>query len=361
MVSRNGVSWFFTSLFALLMFGCKQDDPEPESNFSMNYPGYFNDPSIPTDNQLTQARVDLGRMLFYEKILSSDSSVSCASCHKQENAFSDTRRLSVGVEGRRTRRHSMAIVNLAWQTHFFWDGRANSLEEQALKPIEDENEMNLPLEEAISRLQSSSRYPRLFENAYGSSTITTQNLAKAIASFERTLISANSKFDKYKQDQGTLTEQERLGEQLFFTHPEPQIGLRGGNCSDCHGGLLTTDNSLRNNGLDSTFTDDLGLEEVTRDSNDRGKFKTVTLRNIELTAPYMHDGRFATLEEVLDHYNDHISHLPNVDPLIIEASNEFRGDSLMLTEDEKAAIIAFLKTLTDENFINNDDFSDPFD
>ncbi len=351
----------FTIFTLAFVIGCKSDDPTPISEpYDFNYPVYYgNDINEPSDNPTTVDGVILGRKLFYEKMLSADSTVSCASCHQQQYAFTDGLAFSEGINGL-TNRGSMSICNLMWQDEMFWDGRAATLEGQALAPIQDPVEMNLNLTDAIARIQGSLEYLELFNNAFGSKTVTADRIAKAIAQFERTLISNNSRYDQYLNGEYTATADEIEGINLFFTHPEPTINLRGGNCGDCHGGALTFQGGFRNNGMDSTFAD-LGRENVTGLSSDRGKFKVPALRNIALTAPYMHDGRFATLEEVLDHYNEHIVPSATLDPLIQNASNEVGADSLALTEDEKEKIILFLHMLTDSTFITNPEFSDPND
>ena len=339
-----------------LSFSCKDKDIDP--TVELSYPTYFGDPKIPSDNLLTENKILLGRKLFYEKKLSKDKTVSCGSCHVQKFAFSDPNTFSFGVEGQITTRNSMSLANLGWQNQFFWDNRSSSLEKQALIPIEAANEMNLPIEEAIARLQASVEYRSLFNKVFGSPEITKERLAQAISSFERTLISGTSKYDLFKQGLTTFTQDEQDGERLFFTHPDPTTNLRGGNCGDCHSGLLTQSPDPRNNGL--LITNDTGIEALTGDPENFGEFKTVSLRNIELTAPYMHDGRFKTLEDVLDHYNSpEAFKRQNVDPLITLGTNDINGTSLGLTDDEKRKIIAFLKTLTDYQFISDEKFSDP--
>ncbi len=345
----------------MALFACRnEEESTPSNEYTLDYPAYYPQKiEIPSNNAMDKNKVELGRMLFYEKMLSKDSSLSCGSCHHQEFAFSDNIVLSEGFDGKVGNRNTMAIVNMVFEKSFFWDGRAASLEEQALDPIENPVEMNLSLEKAIQRLQGSKLYQQKFEECFGANNINKENLAKAISQFERTLISSTSPYDLYKQGKGELTEQEKRGEILFFTHPDPVIGLRGGNCGDCHSGPLTTNRLFSNNGLESPIID-LGREDVTNNSLDKGKFKIPTLRNIELTAPYMHDGRFNTLEEVMEHYNEHIQQSPTLDNLITEASNEVNGNNLALTAQEKEDIIAFLKTLTDQNFIENPAFADPF-
>ena len=355
------------------LVSCETNEENPvtgPTQISLNAPDYFpSNIAIPAGNPLTEEGVQLGRRLFYEKKLSADGTISCGSCHQQQKAFSDGKQFSFGVNDSISEMNAMSLSNLHWQNRFFWNGRAGSLEEQAVQPIEDKREMNLPIEEAIARLQNDSSYPGLFEKAFGTDEITPELIGKAIAQFERTLISANSKFDAWIRNEVELTPEEQLGLELFFTHPDPRLQLRGGNCSDCHLGFLTAGDpngftGFHNNGLDADENLPSGLKSVTDNPFDRGKFKAPGLRNIALTAPYMHDGRFQTLEEVLDHYNDHIQNSSTLDLLILEASNELPDGSdavkLHLSEDEKKAIIAFLHTLTDQQFITNPKFSDPF-
>jgi cytochrome c peroxidase len=356
-----------------VLHSCDQDTKAPAMDptpMALNKPDYFPaEQAMPADNPLTTQGVELGRMLFYEKKLSLDGTISCASCHQQQKAFTDGRQFSPGVAGKLGTKNAMALANMHWQNRFFWDGRATNLEEQAIIPIEDTLEMNLPIEEAVARLQGDAEYPKRFQAAFGTDQITPDLIGKALAQFERTLISANSKFDRYIRGEVTLTAEEQLGLELFFTHPEPSIQLRGGNCSDCHLGFLTSGDpngfaGFHNNGLDPEEKLKAGLKGVTGKDFDRGKFKAPTLRNIALTAPYMHDGRFQTLEEVLDHYNEHIQNSSTLDVLILEASNEQISPDqpikLYLSAEEKKAILAFLNTLTDQEFVTNPKFSNPF-
>ncbi|MDX5481942.1 MAG: cytochrome-c peroxidase [Hymenobacteraceae bacterium] len=315
---------------------------------------------IPADNQLTVEGVELGRHLFYDKRLSGNNTMSCASCHQQDKAFTDGKSLSFGINRLPTKRSSMSLANMLWFNKFNWDGSASSLEEQARGPIEDPLELHQSMTDAVKKLQETELYPPMFEKAFGSSTITEEKLLKALAQFQRTLISAGSRYDRYLQNKEMLTEDELEGMALFMTHPDPSTNTRGGNCGDCHGGTLLSLRTFHNNGLDVEFKDN-GLGDVTGRETDKGKFKAPSLRNIALTAPYMHDGRFGTLEEVLDHYNEHMQYSsPNLDPLITEASNMPNGRTLKLTEEEKRKIITFLHTLTDSTFINDKRFSDPF-
>ena len=355
------------ALGRLFNVGSEFDRPTPITNFSA--PFVFGQFRVPEDNPLTDEAVELGRRLFYDVRLSGNNEVSCATCHRQQLAFTDGKQTAVGVSGEALAFNSMSLANLMWgPQHFFWNGRVTSLEAQALVPIQDADEMGQDLAELVDELKADAQYVTLFKTAYGS--ITDGHIGKALASFQRTLISSDSKYDKYLRGEATLTEQENLGRKLFMAHPDVKASLRGGNCIDCHSQFLTSGfntlyDGFSNNGLDSE--EDLlpGLEDVTQTRAHRGLFKVPTLRNIALTAPYMHDGRFATLEEVLDHYNEGVKMSSTLSPLIAEADNLTKGvntqASLNLAEDEKSAIIAFLHTLTDQQFVADEKFSNPFD
>lgn len=314
----------------------------------------------PADNPLTVEGVALGRHLFYEKALSLDNSTSCGSCHQQSKAFTDGRARALGVGGARHTRSAMSLQNLLWEPQLTWDGASTAPEQQARTPIERDVEMHQPLRAGVARLQRLAKYPPMFGKAFGTSTITEENALKALAQFERTLISGNSRFDRYRQgERALLSADEVRGLMLFVTHPDGNI--RGGNCGDCHSGELQTDHSFRSNGLDATFSD-LGLGSQTGRPTDNGKFRVPSLRNVALTAPYMHDGRLATLEDVLDHYNEHVKfNSPTIDPLMLNTTNDpfQRSQKLELTAPEKAQIIAFLRTLTDSTFVQDPRFSEP--
>lgn len=357
----------FTISISLLsfLFSCSNDDPiqTEQNNYQLKIPAHFpQNYNMPNSSSISAEVVELGRQLFYDPILSLDKSISCGTCHIQEFGFADkpSNKFSLGVNNKLGDKNTMALSNLIWQTHFFWDGRASSLEEQALGPIANPVEMNLPIDSAIARLNQSNEYSAYFKKVFNTETIEENHLATAIAQFERTLISGNSKFDLYKLGKVDLTDAEKRGENLFFTHPEYDIEngvfIRGANCGDCHSGFLTQSNNFSNNGLDSIPKN--GFFAVSNDKNDLGKFKIPNLRNIEVTAPYMHDGRFKTLEEVLNHYSDHIKNSPTLDPQITNATND-GSRNLSLTKQEKEDIIAFLLTLTDQDFLDNSDFADP--
>jgi cytochrome c peroxidase len=301
----------------------------------------------PSDNQPTKAGVELGRFLFYDSILSVDYTISCGSCHHQSNAFSDPVRYSKGVDGTLGTRHAMALFNLAWDPTYFWDGRVSTLEEQALKPIEDPLEMKSDLNVVLKRLNNSAFYREKFFNAFGTTQITASYLAKALSQFERSIISANSKYDKFSRGEIQLDSVELEGRNLFTNEEK-------GDCTHCHSlGSLFSDFGFKNNGLDLVPSDS-GRYKVTGFAGDIGKFKSPTLRNIALTAPYMHDGRFATLDKVLEHYNIGFKQSPTID------GNIAKHIKARMTIPETKAIIAFLKTLTDSTLLTNPAYSNPF-
>jgi cytochrome c peroxidase len=309
---------------------------------------YIGEMPMPSDNPLTTEGIFLGRKLFYEKMLSNDMTMSCASCHKQENGFDDPRPFSQGTNGSFGDRNAMAIINLGWDKHFFWDGRRSSLEGQAHDPVTNPIEMANNWPDVVERLQASGEYPELFFKAFGTRTVDSNLVVKAIAQFERTLVSFNSRFDKYYYmgDSSALNEQEKRGLSIFTGK---------GLCKNCHlMNTLLTDLEFRNNGLDEN-PKDAGLMKFTGIAADNGKFKVPTLRNIAVTAPYMHDSRFATLEEVVAFYSSQVKqNSPNLD----EHMPEFKS-GLNLTVQEKADLVAFLKSLTDKDFTTNPAFSQP--
>jgi len=351
----------------ILYFSSSYKEPDTQL-VEFTAPFVFGRFHIPKDNPLTIESVKLGRRLFYDPLLSKNNKVSCASCHKQSLAFTDGLVLSEGVSGKALSFNSMSLVNLMWgPKRFFWNGRANSLENQALQPIVHVDEMGSNLDELIGELNEIKAYQLLFEQAYGE--LNSTNIAKALANFQRTLISSNSRYDQFLRGEISLSEQEELGRKLFMAHPDTKVSLRGGNCIDCHsqfltGGFASAFDGFSNNGLDNDSDLAEGLYGLTKLEVHRGLFKAPTLRNIAVTAPYMHDGRFQTLEQVLAHYNGGIKRSKTLSPLIIEADNlvnrQTEHISLNLAPDEAAAIIAFLHTLTDKSFLTNKAFSDPF-
>jgi cytochrome c peroxidase len=355
-------------LLALLVTACDSPRPATTPLREFTAPFVFGRFTVPVDNPLTEESVALGRRLFYDRRLSGNNAVSCATCHQQRLAFTDGRPTGVGISGKPLAFNSMSLANLLWgPQHFFWNGRAASLEAQALVPVQHPDEMAQDLDALVDELAEDPDYVARFDAAYGELSATT--IARALASFERTLISANSRYDRFLRGELSLAPEEERGRKLFMAHPDVKVSLRGGNCIDCHSQFLTSGfasgfDGFSNNGLDDETHLGAGLQVATANPQHRGLFKVPTLRNIALTAPYMHDGRFATLEEVLHHYNAGIHASSTLSPLIAEASNRddpaARDISLHLAPDEQAAIIAFLHTLTDEVFVSDPRFSDPF-
>ncbi|MBB6131850.1 cytochrome-c peroxidase [Mucilaginibacter lappiensis] len=356
---RKGRVMFLLLIFVIVSGWCYVDSSIETGPYNLVYPTNFgNRVNIPADNPTTKQGVYLGRMLFYETKLSSNNKLSCSSCHQQDKAFTDGRAFSPGVDGILTPRNSMSLVNLLWARKFFWDGRANGLEEQAMTPLTSPHEMGQSLTTSAQKLTQATNYPTLFKLVYGDEKITGDRIVKAISQFERTLISANSRYDQYLRGAYQPTPDELKGMELFNTMPHPEKGIRGANCSHCHGGPKTYMELFHNNGLDS-LPKDSGMEILTRLPADRGRFKVPTLRNIAFTAPYMHDGRFKTLEEVVDHYSEHIEQSASLSSFLQGESNEPGGKRLKLLPVEKKQLIAFLNMLTDSTFITNPAFSDP--
>lgn len=316
-------------------------------------------PNLPTNtlNPTTEEGVMLGRYLFYDTILSKNYDMSCGSCHKQAAAFSNgPNQFSIGHNGIPTKRNTLPLFNLAWNPAFFWDGRAATLEAQVFHPVRDSNEMNLEWKIAEKRIRKSHFYQPLFKAAFGNQLIDSTLISKAIAQFLRTLISNQSKFDKALERKDSLNLEEYEGFVLVNN-------MVKGDCLHCHltdGNALTTIGQFSNNGLDTASNalnyKDIGYGNTTGLLKDYGKFRTPSFRNLVFTAPYMHDGRFATLEQVLDFYSEGVHASVNVDSKMSSA----RLGGVYLTQDEKKKIIAFLHTFTDSSFVENKNFSNPF-
>jgi cytochrome c peroxidase len=348
---------------ALLLLSAVFREPAPWSPggptpYTLSYPSYFgNRINTTDDNPLTVEGIALGRRLFYEKRLSANNTISCGSCHQQAHAFADDRPFSLGFDQTPTRRNSMSLANLLWVRHFFWDGRASSLEIQAITPMTDPHEMGQSLDSSAHKLAAIAGYTPLFSAAFGSDSITPDRIIKAITQFERTLISDRSPYDRYIRGEYTPTAAEQRGLALFYTNPDHTRAIRGAGCGNCHGGPKVFNETYHNNGLDSVASDP-GRSAITGMDYDRGRFRVVTLRNIALTAPYMHDGRFAGLQEVIDHYSDHILPSPTLSPSLKDTTNT--PVDLRLSGEEKADLLDFLRMLTDSAFITDPRFSDPF-
>jgi len=351
----------FVISFLFLLTACRKDkadyDPTP---YQLKIPSHFPDMIIPADNPMTVEGVELGRYLFYEKQLSGDNSMNCATCHMPQNSFSDANQYSVGIDGLFGNRQSMALINIGWENFLFWDGRKTTLESQIIEPVINPIEMHQSWKDAVKKLNSNMMYRNRFFRAFGEEGVDSIKAAKSIAQFIRTMISSESKFDvmyKFENNMSlTTTEQailatidvdEWAGYDLFKS-------LNGADCFHCHNGPLMRVKTFSNNGLDATFTD-LGRGAVTQNPEDNGKFKVTTLRNIAFTAPYMHDGRFATLDDVIEHYSSGVHMSPTIDPKI-EYANQ---GGVQLDAQEKYLLKRFLLTLSDFNFINNPAFKDP--
>ncbi len=317
----------------------------------------------PSRDNMTNHSVTLGRVLFYDKKLSINNTISCGSCHKQFLAFADNKSFSTGFGNLVTGRNSMSILNPLFNNNMFWDSRAASPHELSLMPVFNHLEMGMETDEMlVTKVTQTSYYPQLFENAFGDKTVTKDRIGTAISQFVNSLFSMESKFDKGQLDSFTdFTPIEKYGMQLFFSD-----NLK---CSQCHsgnnfsapdfpGGGYGGDGGGFGNGDNPKGTANIGLDMVYKDNGrGSGKFKIPSLRNIELTGPYMHDGRFNTLEEVIDHYSHGIQNHPQLD-------EKFRSNGTVkkfnFSENDKVALISFLKTLTDHNLITNPKFSDPF-
>ena len=318
---------FTKLLFTPIYFEIPKGWPKPHYNFK--------------NNPLTEEGFQLGRNLFYDPILSRDNTISCASCHLQQAGFTHVDHdLSHGIEGKIGTRNSLTLQNLAWSKNFMYDGGVNNLEVQPIHPITSENEMDETLENVVSKLQKSEKYQNLFRAAFGTEKITGQLTLKALAQFVVMLKTSNSKYDKVLRKEETFTEMEEKGYVLFKQ-----------NCASCHQEPLFTSDKFENNGLpiDPTLND-LGRMRITQDPKDDLKFKVPTLRNVEFTFPYMHDGRFKTLNEVIKHYNN-LKPDKNLPKELAKPMN--------LSDNQRTELVAFLKTLTDKEFLFNPKFAFP--
>ena len=297
---------------------------------------------IPEDNPMTPEKIELGRKLFYDVRLSSDESVSCGSCHQQDKAFSDGQRVSIGVEGRLGARNAPSLANVGFRKGLFWEGRSPKLELQAVAPLTDHVEMNMSPDALAEKLSDLPEYEGEFEAVFGEAP-SLKNVTYALSAFQRTLVSQDTPYDRWRNgDVDAVGEPELRGMQLFFGEK--------GDCFHCHVGGDLTDELPHNNSNQAEYTDP-GLARVTGKTSDIGKFKTPSLRNVALTAPYMHDGSFATLREVIENYNVGGKGHPNADNLM---------RPLGLSDDEVGHLIAFLESLSDETLLSDERLSDPF-
>jgi cytochrome c peroxidase len=353
-------NWIFIGMALALVFCTKEDKGDAVLYSDTPYDfvvGQFPTPFLPADNPLTVEGVKLGRMLFYERALSKNNLISCASCHRQNAGFSDPNRFSAGVRGERGHRQSMAVFNLAWHGDgFLWDGQAATLREQVLMPIVDPIEMDETLEHVLRKINALEQYRHQFKRAFDQEEATAENLAKALEQFLLTIVSQTSRYDESLAGSAELSPLEQRGAFLFFNEFNPFFpNISGADCVHCHAGANFNNHEYMNNGLDAEEDlTDLGRETVTGRASDRGKFKVPSLRNIALTAPYMHDGRFGTLEEVVEHYNK-VKFSPTLDPSFLQQLPA----GLELSAYDKEALVTFMKTLTDPTLAHRKEFSDP--
>ncbi len=318
--------------------------------------------NTPTGNPTTDEGATLGRVLFYDVNLSQNGTIACASCHEAEFGFSDDRTLSLGFDGGDTGRHSMGLTNARYYGagYFFWDQRADTLEDQVLMPLQDPVEMGMTLDEVVARVEGASYYEGLFAAAFGDDAVTTERISRALAQFVRSMVSTTSRYDEGRamvpgrtNSFPNFTDQENHGKGLFSL-PPPAGGL---GCFICHQGEGFIAHEATSNGLDADIVD-RGFAGVTDAARHEGTFKVPSLRNIAVRAPFMHDGRFETLEEVIDHYSEGVQASPNLGPPFFVSDGAVA--QFNLTDEDKAALVAFLNTLTDEAMLADPKFSDPF-
>jgi cytochrome c peroxidase len=354
-ISAAQQTWKVRGFWTILLFSacvfssCREEgtvQQQPEEPFALKLPSNFPAPVYDlSKNPVTKEGFALGKMLFYDPVLSRDSSISCASCHDQYASFTQHGHdVSHGIDDKLGTRNSLPIMNVLWQQTFFWDGGVHNLDLVPINAISSPVEMDESPAHVLEKLRRNPKYPALFQSAFGSPEITSQNFFKALSQFMAMLVSANSKYDKYVRGEGvSLSIEELQGLQLFEQK-----------CSSCHSTDLFTDGSFRNNGIKNNFSKDPGRYLVTLNPADSGKFRVPSLRNIIQTAPYMHDGKFYDLKSVLDHYSGGVKNSSTLDPLLKQDGRL----GIALSEDDKNKIIAFLGTLTDTEFLRDKRFSE---
>jgi cytochrome c peroxidase len=338
---RNNVFKIVCWSALVLLGSCVKDDDNISNEVKFYIPNNFPQPVYTfANNEITQSGFELGRKLFYDPILSRDSSISCGNCHQQNVAFANAdHRLSHGVDGLNGTRNSPALFNLAWYPSFFWDGGVTNIEVQAAAPIVNPIEMDETIANCVLKLSRSKTYPQLFKKAFATDSITSKEMLLALTQFMTALISADSKYDQYVAGKVQLTSNEKSGLDLFRQK-----------CESCHKEPLFSDRSYRNNGLDFSFGKDAGRAHITSLASDSGKFTVPSLRNVALTYPYMHDGRMKDLTAVMNHYSNGVKPSSTLDSLL--------QGGIPLSNQEKLDIISFLNTLTDNTFINDRRFSE---
>ena len=341
----NHKHWIVLFLFLAGMYACKKEVIETFTSFQK--PSNFPEPVYHfSTNAVTKDGFELGRKLFYDPILSANNTISCGSCHIQTSAFTHHgHSISHGIFDRMGSRNSPTIMNLAWNTSFMWDGGIFDLDLQAIAPITNHVEMDETMANVLNKLRSSSQYPKLFKKAYGTDEINTSTFLKALSQFMVMCVSSNSKYDSVMRNEGGRS----------FTHDEQQgYTIFKQKCGTCHKEPLFTDNSFRNNGISISGVNDEGRYMITQNDADKYKFKVPSLRNLAYTAPYMHDGRFFTIEAVLDHYSSQVQLTPNLDPVFQQGTQL----GIPLTVVEKQQLVAFLQTLNDKVFIADRRFAE---
>ncbi len=335
---------YFLFLFALLLVAsCNKEAPGNEVFKGFEVPQGFPAPTYPTQtNPVTKAGFELGKKLFYDGRLSRDGTISCGSCHISFSAFTHHGHVvSHGIEDKLGTRNAPAIQNMAWMQNYFWDGGVHNLDLVPISPIQNPVEMDETVSNVVAKIGSDSNYKKLFKDAFGSDDITGIKMMQAMSQFMVMLVSANSKYDKVIAGTATFSADENEGKQIFEQK-----------CSSCHSGVLFTDQNFRNNGL--AQNSDKGRYVITLSATDEYKFKVPSLRNVGYTAPYMHDGRFFSLEEVIDHYRLGVQPSATLDTILQQNGNT----GITITNDEKSKLILFLKTLSDEDFIKNPLFAE---
>lgn len=322
-------------LFPIIYNSCQETD-----EYVSSFPAGFPELDIPEDNPMTKSKIALGKKLFFDKDLSRDSTISCGSCHFAQNAMADPKRFSIGVYGQEGTRNAPSLANVAYGTSFFRDGGVPTLEIQVISPIESHEEMDIPIVDVADRLNKNPEYVKLFKKVFNDE-VTPFGITRAISAYERTMISGNSAYDKYKyqEDSSALNASELRGMNLFFSDEL--------NCSSCHTGFNFTNNEFENNGLYDDY-EDIGRMRIVIDSANYGKFKVPTLRNVEVTAPYMHDGSINTLFAVVEHYASG------------GADSKYKSELITgfeISAQEQEDLVNFLKSLTDKDFITNPNFT----
>lgn len=335
-------------LLVVALFGSCMNNQFSNARVVLTKPAHFPELHYDLDrNPLTEKGIALGRQLFYDPLLSADGTVSCGSCHRQLDAFADgNQAFSKGVANRRGARNTPALQNLAFYRQMMWDGGVFDLDLQPLAPLENHNEMDARLDQVLHKLRQDENYPARFKQAFGSAEISSARMLQAFSQFLVTLVSANSRYDRYiRRAEGvTFTQDEVEGWRVFRQH-----------CQSCHATELFTDQQFRNNGLAPASPDDLGREAVTLHPSDKYKFRVPSLRNVALTPPYMHDGRYQTLDDVIDHYRNRVVASATLDPKLRATDKP----GIVLTDQEAIQVRAFLHTLTDESFLRDPRFAPP--